>query len=112
MIEWLHRAFPRAAVAVVVLLALMSLPADALAAPPPAPSPYGDPNLVSMFDGTTLTGWTTSKPGGWTVVKGAIHGTGKAGRGWIYYSKQQAGTFRWIFNVRQVKGNHAPTVLI
>jgi hypothetical protein len=77
----------------------------------PAANPYGDPNLVSMFDGTTLTGWTQSKPGGWVVQNGAIHGTG-AGRGWIYYNKQQAGTFRWIFNVRQVVGNHAPTVLI
>jgi hypothetical protein len=80
-------------------------------AKPKAP-PYGDPNLVSMFDGTTLNGWTASKPGGWVVRNGAIHGTGTAGRGWIYYNKQQAGTFRWIFNVRQVAGNHAPTVLI
>jgi hypothetical protein len=77
----------------------------------PAPNPYGDPNLVSMFDGSTLNGWTQSKPGGWVVQNGAIHGTG-AGRGWIYYNKQQVGTFRWIFNVRQVSGNHAPTVLV
>lgn len=74
------------------------------------PNPYGDPNLVSMFDGKTLDGWTASKPGAWVVKGGAIHGTG-AGRGWIYYNGQ-VGTFRWIFNVRQVSGNHAPTVLI
>src|SRR5439155_3266083 len=72
----------------------------------PAPNPYGDPNLVSMFDGKTLDGWTQSKPGGWVVQNGAIHGTG-AGRGWVYYNKAMVGTFRWIFNVRQVKGDHA-----
>ncbi|HEX3641998.1 MAG TPA: hypothetical protein VHV10_11965 [Ktedonobacteraceae bacterium] len=27
-------------------------------------NPYSDPDLVSMFDGTTLSGWTASKPGG------------------------------------------------
>ncbi|MFI6600337.1 CBM35 domain-containing protein [Nonomuraea sp. NPDC050536] len=75
-------------------------------------NPYGDPNLVPMFDGTTLNGWTPHDPAGWTVKNGAIHGTGTAGRGWIYYNKQQTGTFRWIFNVRQVTGDHAPTVLI
>ncbi len=78
----------------------------------PPSNPYGDPNLVSMFDGKTLNGWTASKPGGWVVQNGAIHGTGTAGRGWIYYNKKQVGSFRWIFNVRQVVGNHAPTVLI
>jgi len=74
-------------------------------------NPYGDPNLVSMFNGTSLDGWTQSRPDGWVVQNGAIHGTG-AGRGWIYYNKQQVGDFRWIFNLRQVVGNHAPTVLI
>jgi hypothetical protein len=77
---------------------------------PKAPNPYGDPNLVSIFDGKTLTGWTSSKAGLWTVKDSSIYGNGTA-RGWIYY-KQQAGTFRWIFTVRQVSGNHAPTVLI
>ncbi len=76
-----------------------------------ADNPYGDPNLVSMFNGTTLDGWTGHAAGAWSVVNGTIHGNGTS-RGWIYYNKQQAGTFRWIFNVRQVSGNHAPTVLI
>lgn len=80
-------------------------------AAPTAP-PFGDPNLVSMFNGTTLAGWTPSAAGGWNVADGAVHGTGTAGRGWIYYNKEQSGTFRWIFDVRQVVGNHAPTVLI
>jgi hypothetical protein len=73
-------------------------------------NPYGDPYLGSMFDGKTLTGWTAAKSGEWVVKNGAIHGTGIA-RGWIYYNKQ-VGSFRWIFNVRQIVGNHYPTVLI
>ncbi len=73
-------------------------------------NPYGDTNLVSMFDGKTLNNWTSSRAGLWTVKNGAIHGNGTA-RGWIYY-KTQVGTFRWIFNVRQIVGNHYPTVLI
>ncbi len=84
----------------------------ATAAPAGAdPNPYNDPNLVSMFNGTSLDGWTQAKDGQFTVKGGAIHANGTA-RGWIYYNKQQAGTFRWIFQVRQVKGNHKPTVLI
>jgi hypothetical protein len=74
-------------------------------------NPYGDPNLVSMFNGTDLSSWTPSQPGLWSATGGVIHGNGTA-RGWLYYNKQQAGTFRWIFNVRQVTGNHKPTVLI
>jgi hypothetical protein len=93
------------AVGVALLAAASVAPAKAAPAPP-----YGDPNLVSMFDGTTLNGWTASSTTGWSVKSGAIHGNG-TGRGWIYYNTQ-VGTFRWIFNVRQVKGNHAPTVLI
>jgi hypothetical protein len=84
--------------------------ATATTVAPKAPNPYGDPNLVSIFDGKTLTGWTSSKAGLCTVKDSAIYGNGTA-RGWIYY-KQQAGTFRWIFTLRQVSGNHAPTVLI
>jgi hypothetical protein len=63
-----------------------------------------------MFNGTTLDGWTQAKAGQFVVQNGAIHATGTA-RGWAYY-KTQVGSFRWIFNVKQVKGNHAPTVLI
>jgi hypothetical protein len=75
-----------------------------------AENPYNDTNLVSMFDGTTLTGWTQSKAGEFVVMNGTIHGTG-ASRGFIYY-KTQVGDFRWIFNVRQVKAaNHNPNVL-
>lgn len=97
-------------VAAVVLCLGFSAPV-AMAAPA-ADNPYGDPNLVSMFDGKDLSTWTSSKDGLWSAsADGAIHGNGTA-RGWLYYNKQQVGTFRWIFTVRQVKGNHAPTVLI
>jgi hypothetical protein len=74
---------------------------------------YGDPYLVSMFDGTTLNGWTQSASGEYVVANSAIHSTGNA-RGWIYYNKQQVGTFRWIFTVRQYKVTgtaHEPSVL-
>jgi hypothetical protein len=77
-------------------------------------SPFGDSNLVSMFDGKTLSGWTTADSKGWVVKNSAIHSTGDA-RGWIYYNKEQAGSFRWIFDVRQqalVGTPHMPTVLI
>jgi hypothetical protein len=90
----------------------VSAPSPTRAVHPPAGAgnPYGDPNLTSMFNGTNLNGWTQSRPDGWIVENGAIHGTG-AGRGWIYYNNQ-VDSFRWIFSVRQVRGNHAPTVLI
>ncbi len=79
-----------------------------------ATNPYGDANLVSMWDGKTLTGWTASSAQGWVIKNNAMHSTGNA-RGWIYYNKQQVGSFRWIFNVRQqaiVGKAHNPTVLI
>jgi len=95
-------------------------------APPPGGNPYGDPNLVSMFDGTDLNGWTAGgttgpMPGAWSVVNGVIHGNG-IGRGWLYYNHFY-GSFRWIFSVRQLPtttcpntlpcgGGHAPTTLI
>ena len=78
-------------------------------------NPYGDPHLVSMFNGSSLDGWTPHAAGAWSVVGGAIHGNGTS-RGWIYFNKQ-VGTFRWIFQLRQLptdagKKGHAPTVLI
>ncbi|AHH96866.1 DUF1080 domain-containing protein [Kutzneria viridogrisea] len=102
-----HRPLGILAIALALFAAVITAPGAAA-----DDNPYGDPNLVSMFDGKTLDGWTASKAGGWTVQGGAIHGTGTAGRGWIYYNRAQTGTFRWIFTVRQVSGNHAPTVLI
>src|SRR2546430_5631893 len=76
-----------------------------------ADNPYGDPNLVSMFDGTDLSAWTSSKAGLWSAKNGVINGNGTA-RGWLYYNKTQVGTFRWIFNGRHGKWNHKRTVLV
>jgi hypothetical protein len=112
----LKRWLPTLALLGVAMLgAAVGATAPATAAPTPATStmddnPYGDPYLVSMFNGTSLDGWTANKAEGWTTKGGAIHSTG-TGRGWLYYNTQ-VGSFRWIFNVRQVKGDHAPTVLI
>ena len=116
----IRRRFWALAAGPVLLAAAVSAPAasaqastsekPSTAAPQGYPNPYGDPNLVSMFNGTTLDGWTQAKAGQFVVQNGAIHATGTA-RGWAYY-KTQVGSFRWIFNVKQVKGNHAPTVLI
>jgi hypothetical protein len=78
--------------------------------PPGSSNPYGDPNLVSMFNGTNLNGWTSSRADLWSAQNGVIHGNGTA-RGWLFFNNQ-VGTFRWIFTVRQVSGDHAPTVLI
>jgi hypothetical protein len=97
--------------AVTALLAAAAIvPAlSASAATAPA-APYGDSNLVSMFDGTSLKGWTASDPKGFVVKGGAIHTTGNA-RGWLRYNTP-VGTFRIIFQVRQVVGTgHYPTVL-
>jgi len=108
----MRRSLRTLVAALAVAAAAVAAPAAGAAAGPAASgNPYGDPHLVSMFDGRTLTGWTQAKAGEWSATGGAIHGNGTA-RGWIYYNVEQAGTFRWIFDVRQVSGNHAPTVLI
>jgi hypothetical protein len=65
---------------------------------------------VSIFDGQTLDGWVSSAAGGWVVKDGTIHGTGTAGRGYLY-TKQDYGSFRWIFSVRHISGDHLPGVL-
>src|SRR3712207_7008885 len=62
------------------------------ASPSPAPgNPYGDPHLVSMFDGATLDGWVQAKPGQFVVRDGAIHSTGTA-RGWIHHRRSEEHT--------------------
>jgi hypothetical protein len=80
----------------------------AATSPPPPTNPFGDPNLVSMFDGKDLSGWTTADAKGWIVNSDdAIQSTGDA-RGWIYYNTKFASSFRWIFDVRQVTGGPSP----
>jgi hypothetical protein len=84
--------------------------------------PYG-PNLVSIFDGTSLAAWTVvvdgkvtnTNPTQWTVVNGALHSTG-ASRNFIYYTPRKFGDFRFIFTVRLISDiadtpPHVPCVL-
>lgn len=90
------------AVAFALLVGMMAAP----------PAGAAEPKLVPIFDGKTLDGWTAHAKDAFVVKNGAIHSQKNASRGWIYYNKQQYGSFRWIFHVRQVSGNHQPTVLI
>jgi hypothetical protein len=80
-------------------------------------SPYG-PNLVSIFDGTSLAGWTqvpSTNPPQWSVVDGAMHSSG-ANRGFMY-SANRYGDFRFIFTSRLISDEadgatpHVPCVL-
>jgi hypothetical protein len=54
---------------------------------------------VSIFDGTTLNGWTQVPANSWSVVMGAMHALGTA-RGFIYTTNTNYGSFRWIFTER------------
>jgi hypothetical protein len=80
-------------------------------APSTGGAPYGDPNLVSLFDGATLSGWIDSQAGGWSVLNGTIHGNGPA-QGELY-TQNDYGAFRLIFSVRHLASNpdHLPGVL-
>jgi hypothetical protein len=49
-------------------------------APASVAAPKGDPNLVSMFDGRTLTGWTASKTGQYTMKDNAAWREWRAAR--------------------------------
>ena len=59
-------------------VAVPAVSASAQTSAKPAANPFGDPNLISMFDGKTLTGWTQSKSGLWSAKNGTIHGNGTA----------------------------------
>jgi hypothetical protein len=78
------------------------------------PAPYGDPNLMPLFDGKTLTGWTASDPAAWTAMNGTIHGNGTS-RGWLATAKDYA-DYRIVFSVIHLPttgGNdHMPTILL
>jgi hypothetical protein len=68
-------------------------------------------NLVSLFDGTGLTGWIQVPAASWSVVGGAMHSLGTA-RGYIYTTNTY-GDFRFIFSSRLVMdpANHVQCVL-
>jgi|CZKU01.1.fsa_nt_gi hypothetical protein len=87
-------------------------------------SPYG-PNLCSMFNGTSLAGWTEVVNGkvtnnNWTVVDDGpgspvMHSSG-ANRNFIYYNVNKYGDFRFIFTVKLISDDadstpHVPCVL-
>ena len=95
---------------------------DHVDASPNLASPYG-PNLISIFDGASLAGWTVvvdgkvtnADPLQWSVVNGALHSSG-ANRNFIYTASQYE-DFRLIFTSRLISdladGNtpHVPCVL-
>lgn len=78
---------------------------------PDGGSPYG-PNLVSVFDGSTLDGWIQVPASSWSVVAGAMHSLGTA-RGYIYTKNASYGDFRFVFTSRLLSdpANHNPCVL-
>jgi hypothetical protein len=82
------------------------------AAPSDAPSSGTTPaaGLHKIFDGTTLNGWTQIPADSWQVTAGAMASKG-AGRG-VIYTAEDYEDMRVIFSLRQVKGNHAPCVLV
>jgi hypothetical protein len=69
------------------------------------------PNCKSLFDGTSLSGWTQVPASSWSVVNGAMHSLGPA-RGFIYTTNTY-GDFRFIFTSRLISdpANHLPCVL-
>lgn len=68
-------------------------------------------NLVSIFDGASLTGWIQVPPASWSITGGAMHSLGTA-RGFIYTTNRY-GDFRFVFTSRLVQdpANHLPCVL-
>jgi hypothetical protein len=81
-------------------------------APTPAPDAGGaDAGLQKIFDGTTLTGWTSVPPNMFKVSGGALVATG-VGRG-TFATDQKYGHYRILFSVKPGgTGGHAPTVLV
>jgi 3-keto-disaccharide hydrolase len=65
---------------------------------------------ISVFDGTSLDGWIQKPANNWTIMDMAIYGQGNA-RGFIY-TKDSYKDYRVIFTLRQISGNHKPTVLV
>jgi Domain of Unknown Function (DUF1080) len=80
---------------------------DTSAANPPggyAPCPKCRP----LFDGKNLDQWNQAAAGAWIVKNGAMASTGKAADAW---TKEDFGSYRIFFSVRQIMGNHQPGVL-
>src|SRR6266542_1246124 len=72
--------------------------------------PVGDGGVRSYFDGTSLDAWIQKPLMNWSIMDMAIYGLGNA-RGFIY-TKDKFTDYRVMFTLRQVSGNHKPTVLV
>jgi hypothetical protein len=69
------------------------------------------PGLHKIFDGTTLTGWTSTPAGMFKVQDGALVATGK-GRG-AFATNEKYTHYRILFSLKPGgTGGHAPTVLV
>ena len=79
------------------------------AAPVPGEGPYGCTKCTPIFDGKTLDGWEhRGAADAWLVKDGALASNGKPNDIW---TKEDFGSFRIFFKVRQVMGNHKPDVI-
>lgn len=82
-----------------------------------APAPQEDPNVITLFDGQTFTGWRgynrTDVPGAWTIEDGCIKingsGRGEAGAengGDLIYD-QKFSNFELTFEWKVAKGSNS-----
>jgi hypothetical protein len=72
--------------------------------------PGGDGGIISIFNGSNLDAWIQKPADSWTIMDMAMYGKGTA-RGFVY-TKQNFTDYRVIFTLRQVSGDHKPTVLV
>jgi hypothetical protein len=70
----------------------------------------GDGGVKWYFDGTSLDAWIQKPLMSWTIMDMAMYGLGN-GRGFVF-TKDKFTDYRVIFTLRQVAGNHKPTVLV
>jgi enterochelin esterase-like enzyme len=110
---------PKIAVAVLLGVFAVAMPALAQSSPPTADADISlarpdvplPPGLKPIFDGQTLDGWVQVPADSWTVKDGKIASLG-VGRG-VMYTANSYGNYRIIFDVRHVSGNpdHSACVL-
>ncbi len=70
----------------------------------------GDGGIKTYFDGTNLDAWIHKPLDSWTIMDMAMYSKGTA-RGFVY-TKDKFTDYRVIFTLRQVSGDHKPTVLV
>lgn len=70
----------------------------------------GEPEkMISLFDGRTLDGWIQDPADAWMVNDGAMASKG-IGRG-VIYTKNDYSSYRIIFTMRHLSGDHEACVL-